>query len=459
MGRRQRNRDRSQLPGDVFDLELAEAFTDNGDTLIKIASPGWGATGYYPEDVLKRDAATAFPAGTHMYLNHPTLTEKADRPERSVLDLAGAFTENARWIENGTKGPGVYAHANILAPHRGLVEALAPHIGISLRAPGTVNQGTAEGRTGPIVKAMGKAHSVDFVTKAGRGGEIAQLMESAGLDWPELDELDEADLTYNDKRDALDTAIEDAYRGEHRFTWVRDFNDDWVVFEDYGDGAPDPGYFQANYTIDDDGTAVLGAAVKVSVRTEYVPVEGEPPAPAPDNTDDPLEEGITMPMTKEERAELIEATTAALTEALEPIKAELAEAKKETAETATANAALSESLRQSTARDHVRTIIAGVGELPAGVRERATASVLTVVPLTEAGGLDLEALTASTRTAITAEIRYLQENGVDFGGIPTGLGGAETTDLDEAALDAEMEASWRRMGLSESAAKTATTGR
>src|SRR5690554_7670050 len=42
-----------------------------------------GSSGYYPASVLERDGATAFPAGTHIYLDHPTWEEDWQRPERS----------------------------------------------------------------------------------------------------------------------------------------------------------------------------------------------------------------------------------------------------------------------------------------------------------------------------------------------------------------------------------------
>ena len=39
-----------------------------------------GSSGYYPADVLRRDGPIAFPAGTHVYLDHPTSDE-----EKTVL--------------------------------------------------------------------------------------------------------------------------------------------------------------------------------------------------------------------------------------------------------------------------------------------------------------------------------------------------------------------------------------
>ncbi len=37
---------------------------------IKLIEPGWSTSRYWPAEVLERDGPAAFPAGTHMYLDH-----------------------------------------------------------------------------------------------------------------------------------------------------------------------------------------------------------------------------------------------------------------------------------------------------------------------------------------------------------------------------------------------------
>src|SRR4051794_11316645 len=63
---------------------------------IVIISEGWGSSGYYAAEVLKRDIPRIYPVGTHMYLNHPTEREDIERPERSVSDLVGKITKTPR---------------------------------------------------------------------------------------------------------------------------------------------------------------------------------------------------------------------------------------------------------------------------------------------------------------------------------------------------------------------------
>jgi hypothetical protein len=168
------------LKGDTVDLiEKAVAADDTID--VKLISPGWGSSGYYSSEVLKRDGPIAWPVGTHMHLDHPTESEKRERPEGSVKDLAAAIATAPVYRESGPAGPGLYAKAAVIPEYKGLIDALAPHIGVSIRAPGTFAEGEAEGRKGRIVKAIFNSplHSaVDFVTKAGRGGQVLALMES-----------------------------------------------------------------------------------------------------------------------------------------------------------------------------------------------------------------------------------------------------------------------------------------
>lgn len=146
---------------------------------IKIIQPGWGSSGYYPAEVLERDGARAFPKGTKMFWNHPTMSEEMDRPERDLNDLAAVLVSDARWDGNGPKGAGLYADAKVFERYEKAVDDLAEHIGVSIRALGRAQEGEAEGKKGTIIKEFTAGKSVDFVTAAGAGGEIISLFEAA----------------------------------------------------------------------------------------------------------------------------------------------------------------------------------------------------------------------------------------------------------------------------------------
>jgi hypothetical protein len=162
---------------------LQEAIATLGDASAQQARPGrlrirliegdvQGSSGFYPAATLKRDASV-FKAGTKCYVNHPSLSESVDLPERSVYDLAGTLTTDARY-----EGDGLYAEVE-LAPHHRWIEGVKDMIGMSIRASGTVEDSTVATIRGPVVTSITAAESVDFVTTAGAGGKIVSLLESA----------------------------------------------------------------------------------------------------------------------------------------------------------------------------------------------------------------------------------------------------------------------------------------
>lgn len=166
------------LDGDVVPL-VETAVRRDGTVPLKLIQAGWGSSGYYPAEVLKRDGPKVFTKGTKSYWNHPTTTEEAERPERDLRDLAAELTTAARWEESGAAGAGLYADAKVFTPYQAAVDELAPHIGVSIRAVGKAIQGEAEGRKGPLIQQLTAARSVDFVTVPGAGGQVVQLFEAA----------------------------------------------------------------------------------------------------------------------------------------------------------------------------------------------------------------------------------------------------------------------------------------
>ena len=154
-------------------IKLVEA---KADYEIKLIAPGKGSSAFYPAEVLKRDGPQVFRAGTHVYLNHATRAEEAERPEGDVRNLAGVLTTDAVYHEAHAKGPGLYGRMKVFADHAQTVEEKAPHVGMSIRASGVAESGKS--RDGlPILKQLTGAESVDVVTRAGAGGMI--LTESA----------------------------------------------------------------------------------------------------------------------------------------------------------------------------------------------------------------------------------------------------------------------------------------
>jgi|SRR5690606_32452418 len=147
---------------------------------LLIAADVQGSSGYYPAEVLKRDGSTAFPAGTHVYFDHPTGTEEEERPERSVRDIAGYLLDDAAF-EEGPDGRGLFARVQFTENAKSLVQELKKVIGLSIRAAGQIEE-TPSGER--IVRQITEGLSVDLVTRAGAGGRLVTMTESAAPESP-----------------------------------------------------------------------------------------------------------------------------------------------------------------------------------------------------------------------------------------------------------------------------------
>jgi hypothetical protein len=173
---------------------------------IKLISPGTGSTAHYPAAVLERDGPKVFKKGTLMFWNHPTMAEESARPEGDLNNLAAIMTSDARWEANGPKGPGLYAEAKVMADYAQRVEERAPSIGLSIRAGGRSDGTTIDGK--PVLKSLTYAESVDYVTKAGRGGlALAEAARNAGI---LSDERGDVDMTEAEVQKLVESAIKSA---------------------------------------------------------------------------------------------------------------------------------------------------------------------------------------------------------------------------------------------------------
>lgn len=156
-------------------LKIAESFDSEttshggGRYNIRIIQPCVGSSGIYIAENLAK-SVHLFAAGTQMYLDHPTLTEDYERPERSVRDLAAKFTTDAYVGEDGS----LYTEIYVYPSFDQVIREKWGDIGVSINA-------WTYGSIDPngVVPPFDGVESVDFVTKAGAGGAILELLESA----------------------------------------------------------------------------------------------------------------------------------------------------------------------------------------------------------------------------------------------------------------------------------------
>lgn len=362
--------------------DAAATAKDTGRLPIQFISPGWGSSGYYSPEVIAEAAESKFiPAGTHMYADHPTDAEDVERPGRSIKDLMAVVVEDAYLSADGA----LVGEADVVPAWRPLLETVRNHIGVSIRGSATdIVEGEAEGRAGRIIEGLqAPCTSVDFVTRAGRGGKVLSVLESARANHRAIRHgISEA--TVNDTREALQNALRDAHIDGKKDTWlyVRDFDDSTVWFELEGSGAgDDAGIYGQDYDQTDDGAVTLsGDRTEVRVVTKYVPVT----RPGSTTTATATEsEEDTMP-----KIQIEEAEHARLTETagrVDTVESENAALKAENTQLKESKAAAD---RRTRAMDLVREHEHAFTPLEAK-------GLVADLPLTESGDFDEEAFTTT----------------------------------------------------------------
>jgi hypothetical protein len=142
---------------------------------VKVIESGWGSSGYYGADMLSEYGPVVFKKGTKVFMNHPSVSEANDRPERDVHELAGKLVTDAYF-----DGSGLVADIQFYSHYAPIIKEMAEDVGLSIHALGEASVGEAEGREGPIIEALvaDPLTSVDVVTVAGAGGKFISLLES-----------------------------------------------------------------------------------------------------------------------------------------------------------------------------------------------------------------------------------------------------------------------------------------
>lgn len=174
---------------------------------IKVIESGWGSSGYYSKEMLAAHGPKAFKKGTKVFMNHPSIHEENDRPERDVNQLAGKLVSDARF-----DGTGLVAEVEFYSHFAPIIKEMAGDVGLSIRAMGESRIGEAEGRQGPIIESLvadDPMTSVDVVTVAGAGGKFLSLLESYSRKDDEATVLSESVSEGNEMltKEELDSAV------------------------------------------------------------------------------------------------------------------------------------------------------------------------------------------------------------------------------------------------------------
>lgn len=455
----------------------------------------WGSRGYYSGSMLAAYGPMAWPAGTQMYLDHPSLTEESDRPERSIRDLAGKIASTPVYQPEGPQGPGLYADVDVYPHAAEIVDALADDIGLSIRASGTGEPGTKDGRSGLVITSIAASptNSVDYVTRAGAGGKLVALLESARPAKPadskpmtvriqeagsigawfeariHSEFTEQADDSYGwgelsrDERIALSGAIGDALDA---FVARLQADAPQLYQRDrWGDTPSHP----AEPETQDDGEEPTDMQMAESATAVSEP---EPPAEPTNSEEAPVSGSQTGPAPGAETNETTAATQLAEAQRITALEAELAEAKRVAEQAATELAEAKAREVRATNESAARTAVtAAMASATCPIDQRARAAV---TPLVEAAALahvatlttavDQAALDQAIAAAITAEQARVAQLAEAFGvgavaGVGTTTTGVTAAPVDTAQVRTQLIETYRARGMSESAATIAADGR
>ncbi|HEY3314477.1 MAG TPA: hypothetical protein VGL40_04255 [Bacillota bacterium] len=197
--------------GELVSLKEAKFSADKLEAEVTLIQPGWSKNGrYYPAEALA--AAAPLYEGARAFIDHPTPTEEAGRPERSVRDLAGRY-HGVHVAEDGSLRGKLQFYETARALYS-LAKEDPEAIQLSHNALGRTRQGTIAGRTGQIIEAIKAVKSVDLVTDGAAGGRLDRLLASNRPDSQKgdktvdikelLKQLKEADLDEATKKQLLD---------------------------------------------------------------------------------------------------------------------------------------------------------------------------------------------------------------------------------------------------------------
>lgn len=359
--------------------EAATPADGTGTLDVVFITEGWGSSGYYSGAMLEEAGKdNVLKAGTQMFINHPTASENYERPVRDLTQLAAVLKEDARWDGDikGLRGK-VTTFSNWRAP----LAEMAEHIGVSIRAAADVSEGEAEGREGIIVDRITEALSVDFVTKAGRGGHVTEVLEDAyskGI----MANATLSEATSQDALSALRHLVREAHGGIGRYVWVSDYDPEAsaVYFEAEGEDYVSRTYSQI-FEADGNGvpTGLTGDAVEVRTVTTYVPVA----APSGQSNTPEESQEDTMPTIEEARLRVLEEAEAQATTLKQ--ERDQAVARAEEAERTVARAT-NLTVAQGVVNEAFETAQVSAPKTQARIAEAFT--------LTESGEVDTEALKA-----------------------------------------------------------------
>lgn len=145
---------------------VAEAPTKRGNRWrVIVAKPGQGSSGFYSEELFRRDAHKILAPGAQSFINHGT--------DRNPKEMIGVFPEGSFWSEEDNA---VVSELEVFSHWKEFVEEVGPHCGMSIYAMGESDN---DGNVTQIIED--RQNGCDLVARPGLVGSglAEKLYESA----------------------------------------------------------------------------------------------------------------------------------------------------------------------------------------------------------------------------------------------------------------------------------------
>jgi cellobiose-specific phosphotransferase system component IIB len=114
------------MPERLLRESVTEAPIKSGNRWkVIVARPGQGSSGFYSEDLFRRDAHKIIAPGGQAFIGHDD--------DRNIKDLVGVYPEGSRWSEEDNA---VVSELEVFSHWKTFVEEVGPHVGVSLYALG-----------------------------------------------------------------------------------------------------------------------------------------------------------------------------------------------------------------------------------------------------------------------------------------------------------------------------------
>lgn len=176
---------------------MAEAPVKSGKRWrVIVAKPGQGSSGYYSEELFRRDAHKILAPGAQSFLNHG-----ADRNPR---DMIGTFPEGSFWDEDEKA---VVSELEVFSHFEEFVNEVGPHCGMSIYAMGDSDE---EGNVTQIIED--RLNGCDLVARPGLvGSGLAEKLYESAIAFSE-EKPSSAPLQENGKI-KMDEELKEALKG------------------------------------------------------------------------------------------------------------------------------------------------------------------------------------------------------------------------------------------------------